>query len=201
MFDTLQCLQVDLVAPVPFTLFPRTTIPIDRSHCPGYTPLPPPSTLPPKHPHTHPPPHPPTTHTHTHTMTLLPHPSTTHTPIMHTFKTPLPTTSPSNNCPVLSQLTELLRRGSFTCEFSATCDQAECSRWKGKIILMLLPCNNPPGFRLILWGGDSILQNYTFTHSEVVPFLDPAANITLNVTLNYISDSAMEVKVCSHTST
>ena len=117
----------------------------------------------------------------------------------HRTKTPLPTTPPNNNCPALSHMTETLRRiNRFTCEFSATCDKADCFQGEGgHIVLMLLPCHSPPGFRMIFLRDDNVLLNRTFTHSEENsgPYFLPAWNATMNVTVNHISDNEIEVEV------
>ena len=123
--------------------------------------------------------------------------STTHTD-MHT--TPTQTMLPSNNCLALNHMTEFLKRNaSFVCEFSATCDRVNCSqRGITHVALILLSCHSPPSFILSFGQGGYVESNHTFTRSEELPissFPNVLQNATLNVTLNHISDSTIEVEV------
>lgn len=172
---SVPCLQVDvIIAGQSITLVPQTSIPIDRSRCPGYTPQPLPS-----HSHTSPP------HMHTHIPLHFPHTSP---------PTPTQTPLPMPPCLAMDNMASFFRT-HLSCEISATCDQLNCTDTKkgSYVALMLLPCYAPPAFKMIFAGEDNFLWEHTFTHTEQVPYI---MNITLNATLNHISAGVIGVQVC-----
>ena len=69
-----------------------------------------------------------------------------------------------------------------------TCKNVICTTADGgQLDITLVPCNDPPGFRMVLKGNGSMLFDHTFSKSETVTLPTENGDIPLGVTVDHLN--------------
>ena len=120
------------------------------------------------------------------------------TPSPHTPSPPTPSpasSSPPTSSSTSSQTCQALRNLASSnplCNTTRNCTTVECRMLNYHAAMTVLPCHTPPALRVVVHNATGgLLYNETLTRSRLIH----QGFITLNVTVEHISNEAIAVEV------
>ena len=120
--------------------------------------------------------------------TSSPHTSSPHTPSPTSSSPPTSSSTPSQTCQALRNLTS----SNPLCNTTRSCTTVECLISNYHAAMTVLPCHTPPALRIVVHNATGgLLYNETLSRSRLIR----QNFLTLNVTVEHVSNEAIAVKV------